>query len=131
MLSYTTAFTDYGFVAYRYRKCSRLPAWRPPMSPNSRGGKNGGGVQKRARSVEGLLESTVEPDPQVQVRSQMKKAKSLEEYLDTCDDDDQAENNSNASVSDSDGAKKRNFVNKCINKMKLFISATKKSPVSK
>lgn len=104
----------------RYRKCSRLPAWRPPMSPNGRG-KN----RKRAKSVEGLLETTAEPDPQVQVQAQMKKAKSLEEYLDTCEED--AEDSCSVSASVSDSIKKKNFVDKCINKMKSFIMNTKKT----
>jgi len=93
------------------------------MSPNSRGGKS---QQKRSRSVEGLLETTEEPDPQVQIRKaqvQMKKAKSLEEYLDTCDDDDAG----SVSASVSDITKKKNFVDKCINKMKSFITAGKKT----
>lgn len=94
------------------------------MSPN-RGGKS----QKRARSVEGLLETTVEPDPQVQAQVQMKKAKSLEEYLDTCDDDVEERGSTVSASIDGDEAKKRNFVNKCINKMKAFITATKKTPM--
>lgn len=112
------------FLSYRYRKCSRqLPSWRPPMSPTG-GGKS---MQKRARSVEGLLETTAsaEPDaPQAPTKVQMKKAKSLEEYLDTCDDDD---DDCSVSASVSDHAKKRNFVDKCINKMKSFITASKKT----
>jgi len=105
---------------HRYRKCSRLPAWRPPMSPNGRGK-----CRKRAKSVEGLLETTVELDSQVQVQAQMKKAKSLEEYLDTCEEDVEDSNSVTASVSDS--IKKKNFVDKCINKMKSFMMTTKKT----
>lgn len=82
--------------------------------------------QKRAKSVEGLLESsTAEPDLQVQAEAPMKKAKSLEEYLDACDNED--DTNSLVSVSVSDRTKKRNFVDKCINKMKAFMTATKKT----
>lgn len=90
------------------------------MSPNSRVKS-----QKRAKSVEGMLESTVECDLQVRTRDQMKKAKSLEEYLDTCDNEE--DTNSLVSVSVSDRTKKRNFVDKCINKMKSFMMATKKT----
>lgn len=99
------------------------------MSPNSRGKIK----KQRARSVEGLLETTVEPDPQVHVQAQMKKAKSLEEYLDKRnDDDDDDEDNCSVSASASDSAKKRNFVNKCINKMKsLMTTAKKTTPDSK
>lgn len=92
------------------------------MSPNSRGS-----IQKRAKSVEGLLETTVEPDPQVQAQVQMKKAKSLEEYLDTCDNDE--DTNSLMSVTVSDSTKKRNFVDKCINKMKSFMTTSKKTVI--
>ncbi|VVC29415.1 Hypothetical protein CINCED_3A006548 [Cinara cedri] len=114
----------------RYRKCSRLPAWRPPTSPPNRsGGKN----QKRARSVEGLLETAPEvvPEPQLHAsQMQMKKAKSLEEYLDACGDvDDCAEDRGSiASASAGDAAtNKRNFVDKCINKVKSLMTAGKKT----
>lgn len=90
------------------------------MSPNGRGK-----CRKRAKSVEGLLETTVELDSQVQVQAQMKKAKSLEEYLDTCEEDVEDSNSVTASVSDS--IKKKNFVDKCINKMKSFMMTTKKT----
>lgn len=91
------------------------------MSPNSRGKSK----KQRARSVEGLLETTVEPDSQVHAQVQMKKAKSLEEYLDKRDDDDD-DDSCSVSASVGDGAKKRNFVNKCINKMKSLMTTTAK-----
>lgn len=95
------------------------------MSPSGRG-RN----KKRARSAEDLLETTVEPEPQVHAHAQMKKAKSLEEYLDKCDDDD--EDGCSVSASTGDSAKKRNFVDKCINKMKsLMTTAKKTTPDSK
>lgn len=98
------------------------------MSPTGRGRK-----QKRAKSVEGLLETAADLGrvQQVQADVQMKKAKSLEEYLDTCDnddDDDDGEDGGSVSLSVSDSLKKKNFVDKCINKMKLFMTARKKSP---
>jgi len=88
--------------------------------------------------VEGLLETTVEPDPEVHVQAaHMKKSRSLEVYLDACDNDDDdqdgvggaGDGDSNVSASVSDEAKKRNFVDKCINKMKsLMTVAGKKIP---
>ncbi|XP_015377760.1 PREDICTED: uncharacterized protein LOC107172006 [Diuraphis noxia] len=90
------------------------------MSPNGCGKS-----RKRAKSVEDLLETTAQPDSRLQVQAQMKKAKSLEEYLDTCEED--AEDSCSVSASVSDSIKKKNFVNKCINKMKSFITATKKT----
>lgn len=92
------------------------------MSPHSRGKSN-----QRARSAEDLLETT-EPDEQVSAQAQMKKAKSLEEYLDTCDTEDS--NSVSASMTDN-SKKQKNFMDKCINKMKSFIVANKKTADSK
>lgn len=91
------------------------------MSPTSRGKS-----KKRARSVEGLLETTAAEQPEeqaLQAQAQMKKAKSLEEYLDKCDEDAEDGNSVSASVTDS--VKKRNFMDKCIIKMKSLMTGNR------
>jgi hypothetical protein len=91
------------------------------MSPTS---GHGGKSKKRARSVEGLLETTAvaASSPPSQAQAQMKKARSLEEYLDRCDGDAEEDGNS-ASASATDSLKKRtNFVDKCIVKMKSLMA---------
>jgi len=84
--------------------------------------------QKRSRSVEGLLETVAERDGRAPRAKgpQMKKAKSLEEYLEARDDDDDGAGSVSASVGDV--TKKRNFVDKCISKMKSLVTAAKRTP---
>lgn len=98
------------------------------MSPPRGGGRGTNGETKRARSAEGLLETGPEwRDQRDSPQAPMKKAKSLEDYLDTCDgDDDNGDDDDvtgSVSTSARDVIKKRNFVDKCINKMKAFMTS--------
>lgn len=108
------------------------------MSPPRGGGRGTNNETKRARSAEGLLETGPEwRDQRESPQALMKKAKSLEDYLDTCDgdgdddnDDDDDDVTGSVSTSARDVIKKRNFVDKCINKMKAFITAGGKKPTA-
>lgn len=108
------------------------------MSPPRGGGRGTNGKTKRARSAEGLLETGPEwRNQRESPQAMMKKAKSLEDYLDACvgdgDDDnyDDDDVTGSASTSTRDVIKKqRNFVDKCINKMKAFITAGGKKPTA-
>lgn len=108
------------------------------MSPPRGGGRGTNSETKRARSAEDLLETSPEwRDPRESSQTLMKKAKSLEDYLDTCNgdgdddnDDDDDDVTGSASTSARDVIKKRNFVDKCINKMKAFMMAGGKKPTA-
>lgn len=98
------------------------------MSPPRGGGRGTNGETKRARSAEGLLETGPEwRDQRDSPQAPMKKAKSLEDYLDACDGDDDNDDDDDVtgsvSTSARDVIKKRNFVDKCINKMKAFMTS--------
>lgn len=74
------------------------------------------------------METTVEAvtEPQLKVSQvQMKKAKSLEQYLDACVDEDQGSVVS--TLAGDTATNKRNFVGKCINKVKSLMTASKKT----
>lgn len=60
----------------------------------------------------------------------MKKSKSLEVYLDAREDEDDGDGDGGACASAGDEAKKRNFVDKCINKVRSLVTtaAGKRTP---
>ncbi|KAL1451715.1 hypothetical protein WDU94_006069 [Cyamophila willieti] len=94
-------------------------SWRPPTSPKSqqlrRKGPNN--IPVRAHSLEGLIETTT-PTPSPTC---VNKSVSLENQLDTISDVTQV------SDSDSTRPKSKNFMDKCVNKMKSLIQ---KKPAS-
>ncbi|KAI5697789.1 hypothetical protein M8J76_004804 [Diaphorina citri] len=97
-------------------------SWRPPTSPKSQQlrRKGPGNMPVRAHSLEGLIEPAP-PRNSTLESGQVNKSVSLENELDTISDVTQT------SDTDSTRSKTKNFMDKCVNKMKSLIN---KKPAS-